>query len=351
MNFRLRMALAFVVLLGVGLLFTFEPPFTESVQSGYRGIGMEQIYNRVRLSNLEQANALPEEIPPTDPAGQPASATYQNVQVLGDLDANEFIRLMTAITAWVSPTQGCTYCHAEGEDLSADTLYTKRVARRMLQMTRHINADWKAHVAGTGVTCFTCHRGNPLPANVWFAEPPRGGAYAGNPAGQNMPAPAAGLTSLPSDPFTPFYENASTVRVESTTALPEGNRSSIKQTEWTYGLMMHMSTALGVNCTFCHNTRQFQDWGQSAPQRAIAWHGIRLVRELNMSYLDPLKGELPPFRLGPLGDAPKVNCATCHQGAFKPLLGANLLAGFPELAGPGPGPAASERAPAPAPKP
>jgi len=35
--------------------------------------------------------------------------------------------------------------------------------------------------------------------------------------------------------------------------LPSGNRSSIKQTEWTYSLMIHMSESLGVNCTYCHN--------------------------------------------------------------------------------------------------
>jgi photosynthetic reaction center cytochrome c subunit len=26
-----------------------------------------------------------------------------------------------------------------------------------------------------------------------------------------------------------------------------------------------------------------------------------------------------------------VNCATCHQGAYQPLLGANMLADYPNL--------------------
>ena len=30
----------------------------------------------------------------------------------------------------------------------------------------------------------------------------------------------------------------------------------------------------------------------------------------------------------------KVNCATCHQGAYKPLNGAQMLLGHPELAAP-----------------
>ena len=59
----------------------------------------------------------------------------------------------------------------------------------------------------------------------------------------------------------------------------------------------------------------------------------------------------PPNRLGPTGDVPKVDCATCHQGAYKPLYGADILNGHPGLtggvktaaaaAGTPPGPAAS----------
>jgi photosynthetic reaction center cytochrome c subunit len=30
----------------------------------------------------------------------------------------------------------------------------------------------------------------------------------------------------------------------------------------------------------------------------------------------------------------KVNCATCHQGAYKPLNGAKMLKDFPELSAP-----------------
>ena len=41
----------------------------------------------------------------------------------------------------------------------------------MLQMMQHINATWKTHVAETGVTCYTCHRGKPVPANIWFNNP------------------------------------------------------------------------------------------------------------------------------------------------------------------------------------
>ena len=44
-----------------------------------------------------------------------AKDIYQNVQVLGDLTEDNFNRLMAAMTNWVSPDQGCAYCHGEGD--------------------------------------------------------------------------------------------------------------------------------------------------------------------------------------------------------------------------------------------
>ena len=129
---------------------------------------------------------------------------------------------MTAITEWVAPEQGCAYCH-NLENLADDSLYPKVVARRMLQMTQHINADWKTHVAETGVTCYTCHRGNPVPANIWFTDPGRTQArgIGGNRTGQNTPAKTVGLTSLPRDPFTPmFLAGTDEIRVVGPAALP-----------------------------------------------------------------------------------------------------------------------------------
>jgi photosynthetic reaction center cytochrome c subunit len=240
---------------------------------------------------------------------------------------------MVAMTSWVSPQEGCNYCH-NPSDLAAD-VPAKVVARRMLQMTRHVNADWKSHVADTGVTCFTCHRGQPVPSNVWYADPgpAHGSRFAGNRAGQNAPAVSVGLTSLPGDPFSQFLtKGGEEIRVQSAAALPAGRGNSIQHTEATYGLMMHISQSLGANCTFCHNTRSFFDWDASTPQRATAWHGIRMVRDLNANYLEPLAGKYPEGRMGPLGDAPKLNCATCHQGEHKPLLGANMLKDYPALA-------------------
>jgi photosynthetic reaction center cytochrome c subunit len=168
---------------------------------------------------------------------------------------------------------------------------------------------------------------------VWFDNPGpvQAGGFAQMPAGKNHPTAVAGGSSLPFDPFTPFLEHDEDIRVVSQTALPTTDHQSIKQTEWTYALMMNFSQSLGVNCTYCHNSRSFTDWDQSTPQRATAWYGIRMVRDLNTTYLDPLHGTFPTARLGVEGDSPKVNCATCHNGIYKPLFGVGMAKGFPEL--------------------
>jgi photosynthetic reaction center cytochrome c subunit len=170
---------------------------------------------------------------------------------------------------------------------------------------------------------------------VWFkaAEGVGTARAAGNDGGQNHPSPQVGVASLPYDPFTPFLLDDTSIRVVGSTALPTGNRQSIKQTEWTYGLMMHMSSSLGVNCTYCHNSRSFQSWDMSTPQRETSWYGIRMVRDLNNDYLLPLESRFPQHRLGPTGDVAKIGCGTCHQGAYKPLYGQSMLATHPELVG------------------
>lgn len=333
--------LALAAVLSAFMLLTsgWERPPIETVQTGYRGLGLEQYINpRIEVSIIER-NQVPDVLPPADPAGPRASEVYENVPVLGDLSEEQFLRIMTAITEWVSPQDGCVYCH-NSENLADDSPYAKRVSRRMLQMTAHANSNWQNHVGTTGVTCYTCHRGQPVPGEIWFADP--GPVAARGPVGyregQNIAAAAVGTTSLPFDPFSSFLLDGEDIRVITKSALPRADspgltpvEPGIKQTEHTYALMMHMSYAVGRNCTFCHNSRSFFDWDQSAPQRTTAWHGIRMVRDLNVNYLVPLTAEFPPHRLGALGDVGKVQCGTCHRGLSKPLLGVPMLRDYPEL--------------------
>jgi photosynthetic reaction center cytochrome c subunit len=319
---------------GVLLTGCWERPPIDSVQRGYRGTGMVQVFNPRLQESVYAENQAPEASPPAA-GGPPAKTIYKNLQVLGDLDVASFTRLMVAITAWVSPQQGCTYCH--GENLADDSKYTKVVARRMIQMNQTVNSQWKTHVAATGVTCYTCHRGQPVPQQIWFNDPDgtAPAQFAGWRYGQNEPAPTVNLSSLPKDPFTVFLQQKGQIKVAGAEALPRADvkGASIQHTEWTYALMMHFSQSLGVNCTYCHNSRSFSPWDMSTPQRANAWYGIRMVRSINNDYIEPLKGTFPPERLGPLGDVAKTNCATCHNGVFKPLFGAPLAQAYPALLG------------------
>lgn len=328
---------AILVALTVFMLFTagWERPPIDSDQIGYRGTGMVEVSNpRIAGPLLEEQLAqVPEPTPmPPDVPGPTAGDVYQNVQMLGDLSIAQFTRLMQAWTEWISPEQGCAYCH-QLDNLAADTVYTKVVSRHMLEMTQTVNVDWDSHVAQTGVTCYTCHRGKNVPERAWFNTDPAdhsGGGMLGWNAGQNQPAEDIGLTSLPVDPYSDLIEGDESIRIVGRTALPEGQPiGSMQDTERTYALMIHMSEALNVNCTYCHNSRNFSTWDQSPPQRVTSWHGLEMTRTLNVDHVSPISSLLPPDRLGPTGEGRKVNCETCHRGVNKPLGGLAMAKDYP----------------------
>lgn len=315
----------------VMMLAACELPPMETQQQGYRGLGMENVVNPRIQAKLNAENIVPQAAPPVDASGPRAADVFQNVQILGDLSVGQFTRLMTSLTAWVSPEEGCNYCHIP-EDLASDDIYTKRVSRAMLQMTIDANTHWQDHVGDTGVTCYTCHRGKPVPTAVWAADPGPAHAKGINRPPQNIGSDVVAYTSLPYDPFTPFLSGSEEILVIGEKALPnQDSVATIEHAEWTYGLMMHLSDSLGVNCTHCHNSRSFFDWDQSSEARKTAWYAIRHVREINNKYIQPLTDDLPDSRKGPLGDPLKANCNTCHRGLNKPLGGAQMINDYPSL--------------------
>ncbi len=322
-------AVAGAVLVGAAIFAgaAWDLPPVDNTQVGYRGTGMFVTRDREDQVALKVANALPEAQYEPDPTGEKARDIYENVQVLGDLSSDQFNQFMASITQWVSPEQGCAYCHNE-ENLASDEVYTKVVARRMIQMTQTVNADWQKHVAPAGVTCWTCHRGNPVPGNVWYrsAEPKPAGGGLGYREGQNVAGAFVGNTSMPQNALETYLLEDANIRVHSNTALPtRENKATTKETESTWALMLHMSESLGANCVTCHNSRAFNDWDQSPPQRVTAWHGIRMARALNKDYMVGLTPVFPDNRKGPEGDVYKVGCGTCHQGVQKPLYGESML--------------------------
>jgi photosynthetic reaction center cytochrome c subunit len=326
-----RKTTAAALLLPALLLAGCELGVKQSTQTGYRGTGMAQIVDPDTVVKAAVIPPTPYELPA--PGGPTARDSYQNVTVLGDLSAEEFNHLMASITEWVSPEQGCNYCH-NPENLASDEVYAKNVARQMLKMTWAINSQWNSHVGKTGVTCWTCHKGQPLPAAKWAnAAPQDPNSILGNRHGQNAPSETAGWASLPNN-FFERYLNADPkdIRVIPASAYPwGGGKIGTKETEYNYGLMMRMSTALGVNCTYCHNSRSFSKWNASTPQRTTAWHGLRMAASINHDWITPIAGLFPAGQKGPAGDPWKVNCATCHGGQPKPLGGVSMLKDYPYL--------------------
>lgn len=304
----------------------WDLPPVETEQLGYRGTGMNLIKDVEKQEALRAANVVPEAPWEADPEGDRAGDLYENVQVLGDLSDDQFNQFMAAITEWISPEEGCEYCH-NAENFASDEVYTKVVSRRMIQMTQTINVDWESHVGNVGVTCYTCHRGQHIPANYWYddQEPKPASAMIrdGNAVGQFV-----GNTSMSQNALMDYLLDDKEIRVHSLTALPDPanpNPAGTKETEGTWALMMHMSEGLGVNCVTCHNSRAFYDWDQSPPQRVTAWHGIRMTRATNVDYMVGLTPVFPENRLGPEGDVFKIGCSTCHAGVQKPLYGVSML--------------------------
>ena len=303
----------------------------DSEQSGYRGTGGVQI--TPAGADAEYDVPAPPYDLPEDTGGPRAGEVYENVQVLGDVSVDEFNYIMAAITEWVSPDEGCNYCHNPA-NMASDEIYTKHVSRKMIQMTQALNGEYQSHVGQTGVTCYTCHRGNNIPEYVWSNASADPDGIVGNKyGGQNGPNPSVGYASLPSAGFYEAYlgGEGGAARVQSEQMHPGSNPAGTKDAENQYAIMMHLSQSLGVNCTYCHNTQAFGEWGNSGGARATAWHGLQMVKATNREYIDPLQPVFPDYRLGDEGDPLKVNCQTCHQGANKPLGGAQMAKDYPSL--------------------
>lgn len=103
----------------------------------------------------------------------PQADKFKNLQVLPkNISEDSLNRIMDGFTE--SLGVDCRYCHTR--DKKADTLIydkddkaEKEIARNMMRMTTdinekyfHFNEDVKAGEV-QAVTCYTCHRGEPMP--------------------------------------------------------------------------------------------------------------------------------------------------------------------------------------------
>jgi photosynthetic reaction center cytochrome c subunit len=277
---------------------------------------------------------------PDDP--RPATSVYKNLHSLTDVNAGDFMRLQTAMTAWVSPKEGCGFCHVAG-DYASDAKPAKEAARVMLAMTRHINTAWSTHVGAGGVTCFSCHEGQPVPRDVWFQSPPHpnprmmGKGEDWNEAGRTVHA------FFPNEGYEEYLVQATPGVAQSRSDHPSGQTSSPAVVKRLYEMMMQMSDEMGVNCGFCHNSRALFDWSQSTPQRWAGLGGIELTRDINRNYLLGLGDVIPESRLrlddhqpfsipareqGWQSGNALASCGTCHHSAPVPTVGVGLAKSF-----------------------
>ena len=121
----------------------------------------------------------------TTPAPAPAAGGHPAPKNLKILKPEEIRPAMGLFRASLGVT--CTECHVAG-DFASDAKPEKEIARKMILMTRQINANFPAgvgeHETGDHVTCYTCHNGATMPQT----KPPAGAA---------APRPAAAATAPP----------------------------------------------------------------------------------------------------------------------------------------------------------
>jgi hypothetical protein len=105
---------------------------------------------------------------------------FGNLQVLPeDIEQRQLVDVMRGFAMGLGVR--CWYCHVgeEGKpfsefDFKSDEKLTKRKARFMLEMTRHLNDERLPSLAEVGeradpavrLTCYTCHRGRPVPRTL-----------------------------------------------------------------------------------------------------------------------------------------------------------------------------------------
>jgi Photosynthetic reaction centre cytochrome C subunit len=100
----------------------------------------------------------------------------ENVQVLTEIQGPALRAEMQRMTAALGVK--CDHCHVQG-NFASDEKGPKRTARRMIEMTRGLNAQFfPKHQVKDGdsvlgrVTCYTCHQGAETPTS---APPPPAG--------------------------------------------------------------------------------------------------------------------------------------------------------------------------------
>ena len=194
------------------MLVAFGQPYaTDSLQTGPRGTGMSVPEFEADLAKPDPgiAGFLATTSAPVIPQGgeEAARTARENVPPgLEDLTVENYDRLLAAMRAWTGIPD-----LFENPDS-----YQTAVGHTMIAMTRTINEEWAGHVNANkqvGVTCYTCHRGQPVPSDIWFRISPVNESAEGWSANQNRVTVQSQFTSLPSDALEKYLLDGETIGV------------------------------------------------------------------------------------------------------------------------------------------
>ena len=149
----------------------------------------------------------------------------------------------------------CTHCHSENDFANASKA-TFDFAKRMQRMVRGINEGPLKNM--TGITCWSCHRGRPVPPRI----------------------PRAEWESIADAHATDFA----------------GGREGLALAMSVY------SASLGIDCSHCHVAGAWTD--TSKPPR-------RMVQLMSSIF------ELIPIYFDQTQRMPRTQCFMCHQGRVR----------------------------------
>jgi photosynthetic reaction center cytochrome c subunit len=139
----------------------------------------------------QQSLLLPQAAPP---GVKTAGKAYQNIEVLGDIPADQLLPAMRYITFALGVR--CDYCHVQ-DHFESDEKPAKKRARDMMKMMFAIdNGYFGGHRA---VSCYTCHRGAAKAVNMPVLAD---AATTASASGANAAMPPAADASKPASPPT-----------------------------------------------------------------------------------------------------------------------------------------------------
>lgn len=232
----------------------------------------------------------------------------------------------------------CVYCHVAG-DFASDANPKKAIARTMLRMLKQV----ATHFPDTGndfehsrylafpegkqyVTCYSCHRGMPIPVNTlpdWHGPdrapepgaPPAGGGRrgAGGQRGGGAAARGADAGAPASLPATRGTEN-----FKNMVFLPRDVNTQF--------VMPAFRASIGVECNFCHVFGAQLERGHANereldgnPKKLIARGMIGMLKEINAALFPDADVDIVLTAASePPSGTHYVTCYTCHRGNHLP---------------------------------